>query len=175
MLERCIMIFPKFDNMGIIDEIRGKYDTLANHVRPHITLVFPFKSDIESIDLTNHLKKVLSSIKPFRTVLKGITSAKQPFGNYIFLNIEDGKDEIIELHKRIYTGILEPFIPQSLKDGGYEPHMTVGKVESEDKFKLAIEETKDISDVFQAIISKVSVEIIDENEDSIIEMEIELN
>lgn len=137
--------------------------------------MFPFKSDIESVELTNHLKNVLFSIKPFRIVLKGITPAIQPFGNYLFLNIENGKDELIELHRRIYTGILEPFMPQALKDGGYEPHMTVGKIECEKRFKLAIEEIKDISNVFDTIISKVSVEIIDENEDSIIEMEIELN
>lgn len=174
MLERCIMIFPYFDNMSIIDEIRGKYDPLANHVRPHITLMFPFKSNIESIELANHLKKVLSTIKPFRTVLKGITPSKQPFGNYLFLNIENGNDEIIETHRRIYTGILEPFMSPRLKAGGYQPHMTVGKIECEDRFKLAIEETKNISDTFDTIISKVSVEIIDENEDSIIEIEIEL-
>lgn len=174
MIERCIMIFPRFDNMGIIDEIRGKYDPLANHVRPHITLVFPFKSNIESIELANHLKNVLSSIKPFRTVLKGIIPAKQTFGNYLFLNIENGKDEIVELHRRIYTGILEQFMPQRLKSGGYQPHMTVGKIECKDRFKLAIEKTKGIYDKFDTIVYKVSVEIIDENEDSIIEMEIEL-
>lgn len=42
------MIFPKFENIKIIDEIRDKYDPLANHVRPHITLVFPFESNIRN-------------------------------------------------------------------------------------------------------------------------------
>lgn len=174
MLERCIMIFPRFDNMDIIDEIRGKYDPLADHVRPHITLVFPFESNIESTEMENHLKKVLSPVKPFRIVLKGFTPEKEPFGNYLFLNIEKGKDEIIELHRRLYTGILETFMSQRLKSGWYRPHMTVGKIECEERFELAIEETKDINDTFDTIVSKVSVEIIDENEDSIIEMEIDL-
>jgi 2'-5' RNA ligase len=174
VLERCIMVFPKFDSISIIDDIRRKYDPLAYHVSPHITLVFPFESNIESTELEDHLKKALSSIKPFRIILKGITPDKEPFGNYLFLNIEKGKDEIIELHRRLYTGLLEPFISQRLKSGGYKPHMTVGKIDCEDKFKLAIEETKDIGDAFDTIVSKVSVEIIDENEDSIIEMEIDL-
>lgn len=28
--KRDILIFPKFDNMGIIDKIRKKYDRLSN-------------------------------------------------------------------------------------------------------------------------------------------------
>jgi 2'-5' RNA ligase len=159
--------------MKTIDEIRMKYDPLASHVRPHITLVFPFTGDIESGELKSHLENVLSHIKPFRIVLKGILPVKS-FGNYLFLNIEDGKDEIIEVHRRLYTGILEAYYPQWLKPGGYLPHMTVGNIEGEEEFKAAIEDTKRIADVFDNIANKVSVEIIDENEDSIVEMEIEL-
>ena len=32
------MIFPEFDNMDVIDNIREKYDPLAKLVRPHITI-----------------------------------------------------------------------------------------------------------------------------------------
>jgi 2'-5' RNA ligase len=167
------MIFPKFNNMDIIDKIREKYDPLASHVRPHITFVFPFSSEIESSELKNHLNNALSSVKSFRIVLKDITPLKS-FGNYLFLNIENGKDEIIEIHERLYTDILESYFPKWLKSGGYYPHMTVGKIESEEEYKSAIEDTKEINDVFDTIVSKVSVEIIDENEDSVIEMEIEL-
>lgn len=167
------MVFPKFSNMDIIDEIRGKYDPVASHVRPHITLVFPFDSNIQSNELKEHLENVLSSIKPFRIVLKGITPV-QSFGNYLFLNIEVGKEEMLTIHKKLYTGILEPYLPQWLRMGGYHPHMTVGKIESEEEYKAIIHEVNNITDVFDTIVNKVSVEIIDENEDSIIEMEIEL-
>lgn len=54
MIERCIMIFPEFENMSVINGIRDKYDPLAKYVRPHITLVFPFQSDISSIELKKH-------------------------------------------------------------------------------------------------------------------------
>ncbi len=36
--KRDILIFPKFKNMNIIQEIRSKYDRLATLVAPHITL-----------------------------------------------------------------------------------------------------------------------------------------
>ncbi len=54
------MIFPQFKNVNIIDDIRKKYDPLANNVRPYITLVFTFESNLTSIELKEHLKKVLS-------------------------------------------------------------------------------------------------------------------
>lgn len=173
MFERCIMIFPELSNIEIIDEIREMYDPLASHVRPHITLVFPFESSIDSIQLKNHLEEVLVSVNSFPLVLKGITPVKS-FGNYLFLNIENGKEEIIEIHKKLYTGILEQYFPQWLKVDKYNPHMTVGKIESEEKYKLAIEKTKEATDVFETIVDKISVEIIDDNEDSMIEMEIGL-
>ncbi|GKU28576.1 2'-5' RNA ligase family protein [Clostridium folliculivorans] len=73
MLKRCIMIFPEFENPKIIDNIRDKYDPLANHVRPHITLVFPFESDIKTDDLRTHISSVLSEIRPFEIILNKIT------------------------------------------------------------------------------------------------------
>ena len=106
-------------------------------------------------------------------MLKGITPVKS-FGNYLFLNIENGKEEIVEIHRNLYTGILEPYFPQWLKVDKYNLHMTVGKVESEEKYKLAIEKTREVTDVFETIVNKISAEIIDDNEDSMIEMEIGL-
>ena len=52
---RTIMIFPEFENMEIIDNIRKQYDPLAELVRPHITLVFPFESQISNEELTQIL------------------------------------------------------------------------------------------------------------------------
>ena len=173
MLKRCIMIFPEFSNMDVIDKIRKKYDPLANHVRPHITLAFPFESNIESSQLRKHLEETLSSIRPFPLKLNGIMPVKS-FGNYLFLNIENGKNEIIKIHSKLYTGILEEHYPEWLRAGTYNPHMTVGKIENEENYKSAIEKTKGITDVFETVVNKISVEIIDENEDSIIDMEIQL-
>ena len=173
MVERCIMIFPEFSNVSVIDKIRDKYDPLAHHVRPHITFVFPFKSEISSDELKLHLEKVLLKVGPFKITLQGVKPV-QHFGNYLFLEIVDGIEEIIDIHKCLYTDLLEPFHPGWLKTGNYYPHMTIGKLATEEEYKAAIEEVKDVNEVFSAMVEKVSVEIIDENEDSLIEMEIVL-
>ena len=171
LLKRCIMIFPKFENIEIIDKIRTLYDPLANHVRPHITLVFPFDSDIETNELKEHISSVLSKFTPFEIILNGITPNNN-FGRYLFLNIQKGNDEIIELHKSIYTGILLNHYPEWLKGKAFLPHMTVGSFDNEEEFEIAINETKNIVDSFKTIVNEISVEIIDENEDSIIELNI---
>ena len=38
--KRDILIFPKFDNMNLIQKVRNKYDRLSNLVAPHITLAY---------------------------------------------------------------------------------------------------------------------------------------
>lgn len=173
MLKRCIMIFTKFDNGNIIDKVRGKYDPLSKHVRPHITLVFPFDSEIETAELEDHIKSALSEITSFEIILNGITPTNN-FRKYLFLGIQKGSNEIIELHKRLYTGILESHYPVWLKGKTFLPHMTVGNFEDEEKFEFAIKETRNITDSFKTIVTEISVEIIDENEDSIIELVIPL-
>ena len=167
------MIFPRFENSRIIDSIRDRYDPLATHVKPHITLVFPFDSDIESNVLREHISSVLANITAFEVTLKGITPENY-FAKYLFLNIQKGGNEIIELHKRLYTGILENYFPKWLKGHIFLPHMTVGNFDNDDDFAIAINETRNITDSFITTVNEVSVEIIDENEDSIIEINIPL-
>ncbi len=171
MIKRCIMIFPDFKNRYLIDHLREKYDPLAKNVRPHITLVFPFDSNIEKHELEEHLLNKLKGIKPFILSLKGIVTSREN-GNYLFLNIVEGKDIIIDMHQKLYTDILEGYHPDFLKKVDFFPHMTVGNVSDEEEYKEAIEETKQFNHEFQTIVNTISVEIIDENEDSIIELTI---
>ena len=172
MHTRCIMIFPQFNNMEIIDRIREKYDPLADKVRPHITLVFPFASDLSKHQMKEHIELAVSEIGSFSLTLQRITPAN---GNYLFLNVVEGKGEIMKLHQLLYQGILEDYYPNWLKNIKYVPHMTVGKLENDNKFAKALEEAKGMEELFTTIVDRISVEIIGENDESIIEMEIPLN
>ena len=91
------MIFPEFDNIGSIDKIRSRYDPLADLVRPHITLVFP-----------------------------------------------------------------------------YDPHMTVGKTKTAAELEEAYNAVASCTEVFSTTVTKISVEMIGEHEESIIIIEKEL-
>lgn len=87
MNTRTIMIFPEFENIDVINDIRNKYDPLANLVAPHITLVFPFDSELTNEELSLYLKKSLSGIHPFKVELQGFSKHQDRHGNYLFLNV----------------------------------------------------------------------------------------
>lgn len=158
MKKRTIMIFPQFSNQEIIDAIRRKYDPLYNLVSPHITLVFPFESNMSNEILSQKLEECLKKTVSFCLVLQGISKHKDAYGNYIFLNIKKGSQEIMKIHKDLYLNIFqerccEPFIP----------HMTIGNLDSVEKMEQAYDSVKDINIPFTSIIEKVSVEIIENN------------
>lgn len=83
--------------------------------------------------------------------------------------MEQGKEQIEELHDKLYTG---PLLPLLRKDIPYIPHVTVGRKESS---QLATELAKDIPifhEKLNGIIDRISVERIGENGELIIEFEV---
>lgn len=160
--KRDILIFPKFENMDIINEIRNKYDRLANLVAPHITLAFPFKDEITNEDLINKLSSLLKNYSPFEVTFKGISLSND---NYILLNCIKGNEEILKLHNDIYEKILTNHFNKSIK---YLPHITLGQADTLDSFK-------NFNYEFTTTIDEVSIEFIGEHEESIIIGNIKLN
>lgn len=167
MPERTIMIFPEFGNMEIINSMRKKYDPLADLVSPHITLVFPFHSDITDAELSSHIENAMSGISPFSLQLAGIFKHEDAFGNYLFLDVKEGKKELIRLHDRLYSGVLSSFSTEI----PYNPHMTLGNLENRDSLNTAYEVVKSISESFFTVADTISVEKIGEQGESIILME----
>jgi len=173
MKTRCIHIFPRFEKNFLIEEIRKKYDDLYGCIEPHITLVFPFNSDIKIEDLRKDLHEILLNETPFEVIAQGI-EAIDNYGKYIFLNISKGRERIIDLHYKLHKGMLEEYQSPWTKDGSYSPHITIGRFENKDEMDKAM---KDIGEFDTELISKVEsvyIEIIGKNEESIIEEVIEL-
>lgn len=164
---RTIMIFPEFENIGIIDSIRKKYDPLADLVRPHITLVFPFESRMSNEELAEILKNRLKNVKPFKIKLQGISRQEDTFGNYLFLNVLQGQEEICAIHRMLYDNEFKKY------DLGlhYVPHMTIGKLHDIEMLNEAYDEVKSNDESFSTIVNKISVEMIGDNGESIIIIE----
>jgi 2'-5' RNA ligase len=170
MKTRTIMIFPEFENINVINDIRRKYDPLAGLVMPHITLVFPFDSELTNEELNLHLKECLSNIRPFKIQLEGFSKQESKYGNYLFLNVVKGIDVIINIHDRLYKDKLKQYDVGY----GYVPHMTVGKVSSTELLNKAFDDVNKCNDKFSTVVKKISVEMIGEHEESIIIIEYEL-
>ncbi len=171
MITRTIMIFPEFDNIDSIDKIRSKYDPLAELVRPHVTLVFPFESDMTDDEIRSILESRLQDIRPFDLTLQGFSKyIDEKFGNHLFLNITEGYDEVVKIHDILYANEFQRF------DLGfpYVPHMTVGKQPTIEAIDRAYEDALSCTEVFSTKVTKISVEMIGEHEESIIIIEKEL-
>ena len=122
--KRDILIFPKFDNMKIIDKIRNKYDRLSNLVAPHITLAFPFKDKISNEDLISKLSALLKKHSHFEVTFKGISLSDD---NYILLNCVKGNYEILKLHDDIYEKII-PSHFKKIKEKLTKPRKWIDKL-----------------------------------------------
>lgn len=162
--KRDILIFPKFDNIDKIQEIRQKYDELYSIIPPHITLAFPFKSEITNHELKEKLQNVLAEFKPFKITCSGISWKEDKKVNkfYIFLNIIEGSETLKSLHEKIYAEVLN-----KNKITDYTPHITIGATANKN-------ENIELNEAFSTTISSIAVESIGENEESIIEFEIKL-
>jgi 2'-5' RNA ligase len=171
MNTRTIMIFPEFKNIDVINNIRKKYDPLADLVLPHITLVFPFDSELTNEELNLYLKECLRDIHQFKVELEGFSKQQDRYGNYLFLNVAQGMDVIKNIQSILYKDKLKQF------DAGYDyvPHMTVGKVSSMELLDKAFDDVNKCNDKFSTVVKKISVEMIGEHEESIIVIEYELN
>lgn len=168
MINRAIVIFPNFDNVELIEGIRKKYDPLCDYIAPHLTLIFPFQSDLTTRELINHLENQLKGLSPFELVLKGVTGASD---GYVFLDVKIGNDKVIELHDKLYKGILEPYHNRYIP---YIPHITIAKLNDSKEQGLVVDELLDFDVEFCTIIDKLTIEIIDDAEHSILEYEYKL-
>ena len=165
MNKRTIMIFPEFDNMHIIEGLRQKYDPLYSLVQPHITLVFPFESELTVNNIKSVLEKNLASITPFYIEVQGVQCSDR----WMYLKVTQGEEFIVQIHERLYQQYFSRFKPNWLKL--YKPHLTVGQFNSAYEAKQAYEIEKCQTDKFSCIVNTITVETIGNNEESIIEIE----
>ena len=153
--KRSILIFPKFYNINVIQDIRKKYDRLYGLIEPHITLAFPFQDNISDNLLRKNMKEILNNTKSFKAIFKGIYLSDD---NNIFLNCIEGKEKIIQIHDKIYEEILPSHYK---KEKEYIPHITLGQGEN-------IEMLKGFNEKFETIVDEIDIEFIDKDEKSII-------
>lgn len=160
--KRSVIIFPKFKNIKTIQEVRKRYDRLYGMIEPHITLIFPFSDNMADELLIERIRKVVKNITKFNVRFKGISLSND---NYIFLNCIEGKDKIMQLHDSIYQEVLPTHKKKEIQ---YIPHITLGQSESINMLK------KNFDEEFETIIDEISIEYIDENEESMLIDKIEL-
>ena len=155
MSKRAIVVFPKFEELHLIHQIRVQFDPLVHAIEPHITLVFPFENNLSAEHLQTHIRQAVQGIGPFPVQLHGITGSE---GEYLFLNVKRGNDQLIELHDRLYSGALAVYLSV---EHTFIPHLTVGRFSNTGAFFRALEDVQKIDTVFQTVIEEVVVYQVD--------------
>lgn len=118
MQKIAIVYFPNI-NTKEIDTFREKYDPGFKIISSHITIVSPVSEILEN-QFVEHIESVVKDVKLFSTHLIGLAKT---LDKHLFLKVRDGNEQIVNLHDKLYSGILNPYIPT---DFPFEPHITLG-------------------------------------------------
>jgi 2'-5' RNA ligase len=102
----------------------------------------------------------LREISPFTLRLQGVTGNG---GEYLFLNVKQGNDEIIRIHDLLYTGILKEYY---FREVSFIPHITIGRLQSKKDFRQALLQTRKVDSTFETKINSVCCEVIADDDQS---------
>lgn len=156
-MKRAIHLFPEVPRPELVQALRQKYDPLYAFIPPHITLVFPFDSEIARADLHLHVRTALADVQPFKIRLAEITAT---WDHHLFLLVKEGNDGIIDLHDRLYGGLLSIF---KSRRHPFLPHLTVGRLDNAQEVEAALYHTRHFTSIFETTVSQVVAEIIKED------------
>lgn len=161
-MERSILIFPEFDNIERVQKIRQDYDSLYMHIRPHISLIFPFESTLQNNLIFDVLCEICQNISPFSINISKVSGDYE--NGYVWLEVGKNEINIRKLHRKLYDNDL--FSSYELKNKKYIPHITIAQgLRPEKAFSLSKELNKrDIN--ITAKVKSISVEEVLANGDS---------
>jgi len=148
--KRAIVIFPENADLGEVERLRQRFDPLASAIPAHITLVFPFELELSTDELRTHVQHTIGECRAFPVRLTTITGHED---EYLFLGVAAGRDRIVDLHDRLYTGPLAPHLSHAHT---YAPHMTVGRLPDRPAFLAALGETGNTTLAIDADVRTVS-------------------
>lgn len=136
----CVVNYPSINSRDFewIQSIRRQHDHLFfNIVRPHFTMVFP-TNDVEESTLIEHVTQILSEFKGFDAVLRCAIIGDPSFMDHahVFLMPDEGFGNLVRLHDKLYTGILERELRLDLP---FIPHIGVASVPSLKESKAIVD------------------------------------
>jgi 2'-5' RNA ligase len=145
-----------------LEQIRSRFDPLAELIPAHVTLVHPFAPSAPLAQIESHLTGICRSTSPFIFGLSGVSTHG---GEYIFLNVVEGAKEIVDLRERLYTG---PLAAHRRTDIPFIPHLTLGRLMTQDALRRAASEIAATDPSVTTHAAVVSVYRIDDNRREVI-------
>ena len=161
---RSIALYPRFVAGDAIARVRSRFDPLATKVPPHVTLVFPFSSELSRDALVAHMSTAIAGVGLFPVSLGDPVA----IDGIVQLPVLAGEETIRLLHRRLYSGLLERFLRS---DHACSPHLTVGRCPVSEERWECLQEAASIAGT-TGVADAVSCEIIERDESSTREIDI---
>ena len=122
-MKRVIFVEPKIENSETIFNIFKKYNPDSSFVNPHICLVFPFESDLETSELELIINDIFCQFRSFHLQLSGLSVGYERRNNFLFLNVIDKSNILKQMSSNLYNRLGD----KAKLKGQYTPHITLAK------------------------------------------------
>lgn len=137
-MKRVIFVEPKIDNSETIFDIFKKHNPDSSFVNPHICLVFPFESDLETRALESIFNDIFSKYSSFSIQLSGLSISYEERNNFLFLNVIDELNILRQMSSELYKSLGD----NAKLKGEYVPHITICKSKSVEEINQINENSK---------------------------------
>ncbi|WP_324644542.1 2'-5' RNA ligase family protein [Pseudarthrobacter sp. LT1] len=139
-------------------------DPLAGVVPAHITLVTTTPTQDWEATL-RHVREVARCQSPFMVTIAG-TGTFRPVSPVVFINVEDGFEECVDLHRKLQQGPLHRELPFA-----YHPHVTI----AHDVAPESLDEAETVLKNYRATFPVVSMGLYEHDADGIWQLREELD
>ncbi|WP_240720143.1 2'-5' RNA ligase family protein [Pseudarthrobacter sp. NamB4] len=139
-------------------------DPLAEVVPAHITLVTTTPTRDWEATL-EHVREVARRQKPFKVTIAG-TGTFRPVSPVVFINVEDGFEDCVDLHEKLQQGPLHRELPFA-----YHPHVTV----AHDVAPESLDEAETVLKNYRATFPVVSMGLYEHDANGIWQLREELD
>lgn len=149
MNKLAVVYFPK-QEIEKINSFRKKYDPCIKIISPHSTVMSPLPK-VSTSSLIEHVEKIVKNTSVFPIHFKGVSKTDD---NCIFLLVDQGKEEVVQLHDKFYSDSFATYFPTEYS---FIPHITIGDFGPESGILCskalaeAEKENFDITDFFDTI------------------------
>ncbi len=139
-------------------------DPMAEVIPAHITLVTTtMTQDWEAT--RSHVREIASQQEPFNVTIAG-TGSFRPVSPVVFLNVEDGFGDCVNLHRQLQSGPLERDLPFA-----YHPHVTV----AHDVAPESLDEAETVLKDYRATFPVASMGLYEHDDNGIWQLREELD
>ena len=115
----ALVYYPQIEHEGF-HSFRYQYEPYAELLPEHVPFIYPVPETVDREKLEQHIKKVLSTWKPFDV---HFCTLDKTWDHWLYLGAKEGYNSVVKLHDKLYEGILSPYLR---KDLPFNPHIGLG-------------------------------------------------